>query len=212
MRRPLRARRERPSAETTPVVTVEFETERVADRDHKLAPLEELGIAESRRWQRHRFVDAQECKISVGIVADQPGVQILPVGRRHRNTRAGTGRAGDVAVGEDKAVRRHNDTRAGAAARLLGAWTARPDHGGADAIDDVDDRTRIGVQQRLILGRNGKLGGCGGLTSAQAGVTQGHNLHGISPCLAGIADRPASRGAHMGIPAGPGKGSDCRCS
>ena len=55
---------------------------------------------------------------------------------------------------------------------FVGAY-GEPDHGGADAIDDVDDRTRIGVQERLILGRNGKLGGCGGLTSAQAGVTQG---------------------------------------
>ena len=67
--------------------------------------------------------------------------------RRRRNT-------GDVAVGEDKAVRRHDDAGTAAAAALLGAY-GKADHGRADAIDNVDDRARIGIEQRLILGWNG---------------------------------------------------------
>ena len=51
--RPVRARSERPSAETTPAVTVEFEAERIADRDHQLAAPQPLGIAERRRRQRN---------------------------------------------------------------------------------------------------------------------------------------------------------------
>ena len=68
--RPDRARSERPSAETTPVVTVEFEAERIADGDHQLAALEQLGIAERRRRQGHARIDAHQREIGVGIVAD----------------------------------------------------------------------------------------------------------------------------------------------
>ena len=54
----------------TPVVTVDLEAERVADGDHELTALEQLGIAERRRRQRHRRVDAHQREIGVGIVAD----------------------------------------------------------------------------------------------------------------------------------------------
>src|SRR5262249_1383110 len=37
-----------------------FEAERIADGDHQLAALEQLGIAERRRWQRHRSIDPHQ--------------------------------------------------------------------------------------------------------------------------------------------------------
>ena len=45
-----------------------FEAERIADGDHQLAALEQLGIAERRRRQRHRGVDAHQREVGVGIV------------------------------------------------------------------------------------------------------------------------------------------------
>ena len=89
--RPVEARSERPSAETTPVVTVEFETERIADGNHQLSALEAFGIAERCGRQRHRLVDANERQIGVGIVADQPRLQVLAVGRGHGDAAAGAG-------------------------------------------------------------------------------------------------------------------------
>ena len=80
IRRPLRARSVRPSAETTPVVTVEFEAERIADGDHQLAALQAFGIAERGSRQRHRLVDANEREIGIGVVADQ--ARLAGAGRR----------------------------------------------------------------------------------------------------------------------------------
>ena len=147
--RPLRERSERPSAETTPVVTVELEAERIADGDHELAALELFGIAKRRRRQGHRFVDAQQREIGIGVVADEPRPQFLAVGRGDVNACGGTERAGDVTVGEDQAVRRQDDAGAGAATVLAAAVLAiRPGiavmhgklhHGGTDPVDDVDD-------------------------------------------------------------------------
>ena len=75
--RPVRERKLRPSAETTPVVTVDFEAEWIADGDHQLPALQPLGIAERRRRQGHRLDDAQQRQIGVGIVADQPRGEVL---------------------------------------------------------------------------------------------------------------------------------------
>ena len=48
-----------------------FKAERIADRDHKLAALERLGIAELRGRQIARGAGAQEREIGVGIFAEQ---------------------------------------------------------------------------------------------------------------------------------------------
>ena len=76
------------------MVTVEFEAERIADGDHQLAALQALGIAKRGRRQRHRFVDANEREIGVGIVADQARFKVLSVGRGHANTRGRARRRG----------------------------------------------------------------------------------------------------------------------
>jgi hypothetical protein len=66
-----------------------FETERIADSNHQLSALEALGIAERGGRQRHRLVDANERQVGVGIVADQPRLQVLAVGRGHGDVAAG---------------------------------------------------------------------------------------------------------------------------
>ena len=169
-----------------------FEAERIADRNHQLAPLQAFGIAERGSRERHRLIDANEREIGIGVVADQASLQVLAVGGGHVNARGG---AGDVTVGEDEAVRRHHDARARPATRLsaiVGTTDGKADHGRADPVDDVDHRARIGIEQRLVLGRNGNLISHGGSPSAQAGIIQIHYLHGISPCLTGIGVTPAA--------------------
>ena len=151
--RPVLARNERPRADTTPVVTVELEAERVADGDDQLAALEPLGIAELRRRQRHRRVDPDEREVRVRIVADHARGKLAALDRGDIQT----GSAADhVAIGEHEPVGCDDDAGAGACVR------ARPvrldvelDHGGADAVDHVGHRARIGIEQRLILGRDG---------------------------------------------------------
>ena len=51
MVRPLTERIERPSADTTPVVTVDFESQRIADRNHQLAAAQVLRVAERGKVQ-----------------------------------------------------------------------------------------------------------------------------------------------------------------
>jgi hypothetical protein len=41
-----------------------------------------------------------------------------------------------------------------------------PDHGRADSVDHVDDGTRIGVKERLVL--DGNFGACSGGSAAAA--------------------------------------------
>jgi hypothetical protein len=79
-------------------------------------------------------------------------VQILAVGRGHLDARGGAGGivTGDVAVGEDEAVRRHDNAGTGAAAAPSlslpcaqgsgrAAMNGKAHDGRADAVDYVDD-------------------------------------------------------------------------
>ena len=160
---------------------MESKAERIADRDHELAAFEPLGVAELRRRQRHRLVDAQQRQIGIRIVANHAGAQILAVGGGHIDARgaaaADAGCAGDVAVGEDQAVRRDDDARAGAAAFAavlvvdLAAADGERHDGRADAVDHVDNGARISVEQRLIFVRYGRLCPCGGRAIAAQGMT-----------------------------------------
>ena len=158
--RPVRERKLRPSAETTPVVTV----------DSKPSGLP-MAIT---NWPRFNFLESPsgaagkvtgstmriKRQIGVGIVADQTRGEVLAFGRRHLDARRGTGgaaRAGNVAVGQDQPIGRHHDAGAGAAAGAavgFAGMDGEPDHGRADPVDHVDDGTRIGVEERLVLDRN----------------------------------------------------------
>jgi hypothetical protein len=35
-------------------------------------------------------------------------------------------------------------------------FDVKPNHGGSDAIDNVDHRAGIGIEQRLVIGRDGR--------------------------------------------------------
>ena len=113
-----------------------------------MATFEALRIAERRRRQRNRFIDANECEVGIGIVADQPCMQILAIGGRDFNAGRGTG---NMTVGEDQPIGRHDDARTSAAARLtalarlagIAVKYCKPHDCGADTLDDVDDRPRI---------------------------------------------------------------------
>ena len=153
MVRPLTERIERPSAETTPAVTVELETQGIADRDHQLPAAQAFGIAERGIAQIPRAVGAQQRQIGVGIDAEHAGVGddalIVPEPDLF-------GRADHMAIGQHQSVRRDNDSRTQAAAlarmRQSGAGFD-PDDGGPDALGNVDDGIGVGVEQALRRSR-----------------------------------------------------------
>src|SRR5262249_34430279 len=92
-------------------------------------------------------------KVRIGVVADDARGEASAIDRGGTDPR---GAADHVAVGKDETVRRDNDTRAGAATTpLLIGRDIEPHDRRADAPDDIDDGTRIGVEQRLVVGRNG---------------------------------------------------------
>jgi class 3 adenylate cyclase len=58
---------------------------------------------QQRRQKTLPAVDANECQVGIGIVADEPRLQVLAVGRGHSNA-AAAGGARHMAIGEDQAV------------------------------------------------------------------------------------------------------------
>jgi hypothetical protein len=91
-------------------------------------------------------------------------MQILAIGGRDFNAGRGTG---NMTVSEDQTIGRHDDARTGAAARLtalarpagIAVKYRKPHDSWPDALDDVDDRPRIGVKERLIVRGHGSLRG-----------------------------------------------------
>ena len=148
--RPVLERSDRPSAETTPAVTVEFEAQGIADRHHELAAPQSLGVAQPRRRQGDVVDDSQQREVGVRIVAQHARLDGARVGQRQPH---GGGALHDVAVGEHQAVGRDHDARTGAAALALLAVGRRldPHDGGADPVDDIDDGLRVGVEQGLFI-------------------------------------------------------------
>src|SRR5206468_667114 len=68
------------------------------------------------------------------------------------------GAANHVTVGEHEPVRRHHHAGAGAAVpRSIVAAHVEPDDGRAQAIDDVDYRAGIDVEQLLVVGSESRL-------------------------------------------------------
>ena len=118
-----------------------------------------LGIAERRRRQRHRFVDAQQREVGVGIIADQPRAQILAVGGGHLDAEPAPAEPATwllVRMRPSGATTTPEPVRPvpfGAERSPLRA-RGKTDHGRPDAVDHVDDGARIGVEQRLVLGRD----------------------------------------------------------
>ena len=124
MSRPLCERMVRPSALTTPEVTVAWKPERIADRDDELARAQRRRVAEGGEARRC-VVDLHDGEIGVGIVADEIRGMLLP---SLNVARMDGGAAHDVAVRERESVRREKETGAGAlyVARVASA-RGRPD-------------------------------------------------------------------------------------
>ena len=99
---------------------------------------------------------AQQGEVGVRIVAQHARLDGARVGQRQPHRRRALH---DMAVGQHQAVGRDHHARAGAAALALLAVgrSLDPHDGRADAIDDVDHRLRIGVEQRPFVG----VGFCG---------------------------------------------------
>ena len=194
--RPFCDRSDRPSAETTPAVTVELEAERIADRDHELAAPQLLGVAQGRGRQRHRRVDPQEGEVCIRIVADHAGRELAAFGGHQLDAR----RAADhVAVGQHQPIRRDDDAGAGARAHGVAAVPdVDPDHGRADAVDHIGDRLRIGIEQRRIVGRRGEAGG-----RRRIRVLVEHEINRIEHGNSGVMDLQFVR--RYGVPAAAAK-------
>jgi len=150
--RPERDRNDRPKSGDDARCHGRFEAERIADGDDQLTAPEQLGIAQRRRRQRHRRVDPYERQIGIGVVADDPRNQAAAL---HRSDVDARGAIDDVAVGQHQPVGRHDDPRPGAAvAPVVAGLDIQPNHGGADAVDNVDHGTGIGIEKRLVLRRD----------------------------------------------------------
>ena len=182
----MRERKLRPSAETTPVVTVDSKPSGLPmaiTNWPRLSRLESPSAAAGKVTGSTMRIKRQ---IGVGIVADQTRGEVLAFRRRHFDARRGTGgaaRAGDVAVGQDQPVGRHHDAGAGAAARAAVGFAGvnREAHDGrADPVDHVDDGARIGVEERLVLDRNFGLRSGGAAAAARGGIVQGYDFHVLS--------------------------------
>ena len=93
------------------------------------------------------------------VCGSSPSTRALTVRVSASASRTGGGALHDVAVGQDQAIGRDHHARAGAAALALLAVGRRldPHDSGTDAVDDVDHRLRVGVEQEVVVD-----GFCGG--------------------------------------------------
>ena len=148
--RPVRERSERPSAETTPAVTVDSKPSGlpIATTSWPRRSLLELPSraagSETSSMTRSR---------ARSVCGSSPSTRALTVRVSAKRQPHGGGALHDVAVGQHQAVGRDHHARAGAAALALLAVGRRldPHDRGPDPVDDVDHGLRIGVEQRLIV-------------------------------------------------------------
>ena len=94
--RPDCARSERPSAETTPVVTVDSKPSGLPMAITSCPRLSRLELPSAGGRQRHRRVDPHQREIGVRIVADNAGGEVAPLDGGDPHLR---GAADHVAVG-----------------------------------------------------------------------------------------------------------------
>ncbi len=102
------ARKVRPSADTTPVVTRLRIAERIADGNGNLTHFQTGGIAEFRVGQRAGDADAQHRQIRIRIVAHEVGMEPRIVIQTHGDL---IRPVHDMTVGEQIAIRREEKTR-----------------------------------------------------------------------------------------------------
>ncbi len=138
------------------------DAERVADRQHQVADLQRVGIADRYRGERLRRLDLEHREVDRLVLEQQLGLEFAAVGRRHLHL---VGIADDVEVGHHDARRvdqhARPQRRLDAGRHLLVAEEAleerivrkRRAHPHLLRGVDVDDRRRRGLDQR----REGEL-------------------------------------------------------
>src|SRR5215467_10642832 len=112
-----------------------LQANRAADGHHQLPDLQHFRISEARGRQRLaiRRGDTHDGDVSIGILADHFPWQIVPVGESHRHLSCSIY---DMGIGENVAVGREDDTRAGTL-RELSATPSKWRLPG-DKLDDAD--------------------------------------------------------------------------
>jgi len=103
------------------------------------------------------------------VVADHLRRQVAAVDGRDADPR---GAPDHMAVGEHEAVGGDDHAGAGAAVAAAGL-DVEPHDRRADAVDHVDDGAGIGIEQRLVLGRDRWHGSRAGSRSVKHGFTCG---------------------------------------
>ncbi len=97
------------------------DAERIADREHEVADLNLVGIAEfDRRKALLHILQSQHRKIAALIAQQHLGFEFALVGERHANL---VGALDDVMIGDDDAARIDDHARA---ERALDALAGRP--------------------------------------------------------------------------------------
>jgi hypothetical protein len=137
--RPEFERSERPSAETTPVVTVCWRPSGLPTA---------IAIWPTRSHPQHG-------EVAAGVVANQIGVELAAVGERDANLRSAVN---DVAIGQQVAVRREQEARTGAAARAAAAriggravFDGNEHDRLLDPLQRADHGARVGVEQGVVV-------------------------------------------------------------
>ncbi len=207
-----------------------LQAERVADRQHEVAHLHLVGIAELHLHEVLRILDLQDCDVGAWVGADHLGLQAAVVMQDDLDF---LGIVDDVVVGEDVALRGIDDDPgtgalhlAPAALGLVGETEETAEEGilhqgvrrCADrALGRDADHRRLHLLDQRRQGRDvpaadhgGKLGGGGRGCQAQREAKQyrGKRRLGVGSCH---ARKPSEKGAegpnHSGFrPAGwPGK-------
>ncbi len=105
-------------------------------------------IAELRRGKRRVFIDPDEGKVGVGIIAKDTAGEAAAV--ENRDIRA-LGALHDMAVGKNQTVRREDDAGARPAAAAL--TDIEPHDAWPDPLDDLGHRLRISVKKRRVAAR-----------------------------------------------------------
>ncbi len=92
-----------------------IEAERAADRQHPLADLQLVVVAETRRHQiARRLVEPDDRDVGLRVHPQRLGGELAPVAEGHLDV---GGARDDVAVGDDVAARVHHHARAGSPLR-----------------------------------------------------------------------------------------------
>ncbi len=125
-----------------------LKTERVTNGDCDLTDAQCFRIGQPHVGKLRR-INANHGEIGIRIVSDKLGARFTAVGKVDHNF-ART--MHDVAVGQNKTVRRDDESRAAAAARAVGP-RFNVHHRRRDPVNRTDDGARIFVEQSdIILG------------------------------------------------------------